>query len=110
MSAEHQPRYNLRVRTRFEWDDEKNRANQRKHGISFEEAIAIFDDPHLLTVPDRMDGFEQRWKSIGVVRGVLLILAIHTVREESGDEVIRIISARYAERQDRRMYEEGEDG
>jgi uncharacterized DUF497 family protein len=103
-----QPRYNHDVSNRFEWDEEKNRANKLKHGLSFEEAIAIFDDPHLLTVQDRMDGFEQRWKSIGVVRGVLLILAIHTVREETGDEVIRIISARYAERQDRRMYEEGE--
>ncbi len=95
--------------TRFEWDEEKNRANKLKHGLSFDEAIAIFDDPHLLTVPDRMDGFEQRWKSIGLVRGVLLILAVHTIREETGDEVIRIISARYAERRDRRMYEEGED-
>jgi uncharacterized DUF497 family protein len=97
------------VSIRFEWDEEKNRANKLKHGLSFDEAIAIFDDPHLLTVPDRMDGLEQRWKSIGLVRGVLLILAVHTIREDNGDEVMRIISARYAERKDRRMYEEGED-
>jgi hypothetical protein len=98
------------VSTRFEWDEEKNRANIKKHGVSFEEAIAIFNDPHLLTIPDRMDGLEQRWKSIGVMSGVVLILAIHTVRQETGDEVVRLISARYAGRRDRRIYEEGEDG
>jgi uncharacterized DUF497 family protein len=94
---------------KFEWDETKNQSNIQKHGISFQEAIAVFDDPHLLTIPDRMDGWEQRWKSIGVVRGVLLILAIHTLREEPGEEVVRIISARYADRPERRMYEEGED-
>jgi uncharacterized DUF497 family protein len=97
------------VKFRFEWDETKNQSNLRKHGVSFEEAIAIFDDPHLLSIPDRMDGQEQRWKSIGLVRGVVMILVVHTVRERVGEEVLRVISARYADRPERRMYEEGED-
>ncbi len=95
---------------RFEWDEEKNRANQRKHGVNFEKATAIFFDPYLVSVPDRVDGQEQRWKSIGEVRGVVLVLTIHTLWEENGEQVVRIISARYPERHERRLYEEGEDG
>ena len=46
---------------RFEWDEAKNRANQRKHGVSFEEAAHVFRDPLQVSVQDRTEGGEQRW-------------------------------------------------
>jgi uncharacterized DUF497 family protein len=98
--------YNRSVAIRFEWDDEKNIANQRKHKLSFEEAVLVFRDPKLVMYPDRHVDGEQRWHTVGFARGVLLVLIVHTVREEAADEVMRIISARYGERKERRIYEE----
>jgi len=98
---------------RFEWDEAKNIANQRKHGVSFEEARLVFDDPLYVSVTDRVVDGEQRRQSFGLVDRHLLLAVAHTVREEGryGDavEVIRIISAREAIAQERRRYED-EDG
>ena len=95
---------------RLEWDEAKNRANQRKHGVSFEEAAHVFQDPLQVSVQDRTEGGEQRWQTFGVVSGVVLLMVAHAVREvdEHGHavEVIRIISARRADRTERRRYEE----
>jgi uncharacterized protein (DUF4415 family) len=54
----------------FAWDEEKNRINKRKHGVSFETASLIFDDPHHLTRQDREVDGEPRWQTIGVVHGI----------------------------------------
>jgi uncharacterized protein len=91
---------------RFEWDEAKNLANQRKHGVAFEEATELFDDPFVVSEPDRIENGEQRWQSYGVISGMLLAMVAHTWRDENGDEVIRLISARYATRKERRIYEE----
>jgi uncharacterized protein len=92
---------------RFEWDPAKSRANGRKHGISFEVARRVFDDPDALADHDRVEGGERRWQTLGMVGGVLLVLVAHTVRlEDEEDEVIRIISARRADRKERQRYEE----
>ncbi len=92
--------------TRFEWDRVKARANQRKHGISFEIAQHVFDDPDALVDHDRIESGERRWQTLGMVGGSLLLLVAHTVRFEDGeDEVIRIISARRADRKEKRRYE-----
>ena len=48
------------VETRFEWDDAKNRANQVKHGVSFEEAAQVFRDPLHVSIQDRMGSFAGR--------------------------------------------------
>ena len=99
---------------RYEWDRAKNEANQRKHsGVSFELAATVFDDERCLVVPDRIDWFtgERRWHAIGVVQleGELLLLVVHTYREdEYGEEIIRIISARRAGKHDIRRYQEQE--
>ena len=94
---------------RFEWDEAKNLSNRRKHGISFEEACAVFLDPLYVSVHDRVEDGEPRWQTLGIVGDVLLLTVAHTVREESEDgtavEVIRIISARQATRKERRRYE-----
>lgn len=98
---------------RFEWDEAKNRSNQRKHGVSFEMAARVFADPFALTEQDRIEGGEMRWQTIGTVGGFTLLVVAHTIREhdEAGRpiEVIRIISARPAIRKERRRYEESED-
>lgn len=89
---------------RFEWDEAKNRANIRKHGIGFEEARRVFSDPHLIIREDRLVEGELRLHAIGHVDGVLLV--VHTFREEGLDAIIRIISARKATPAERRLYEE----
>jgi uncharacterized DUF497 family protein len=91
---------------RFEWDPVKARTNQRKHGITFEDAMHVFDDPYARFEQDHTGGpGEPRWQAIGLAGGVLVILVVHTVREEGG-EVIRLISARRATRKERDRYDE----
>jgi hypothetical protein len=94
---------------RFEWDETKNQANQRKHGLSFEEAAQVFLDPLHLSDQDRTEGGEQRWQTFGLVAGFVLLIVAHTIVEEDvkGEivEVIRIFSARRANRKERQHYE-----
>ena len=80
----------------FEWDERKNRANRAKHGVSFEAATLVFDDPHAVGVPEHSEEREERWKTLGIAAGVVPLLVVHTHREEGGEEFIRIISARKA--------------
>jgi uncharacterized protein len=96
---------------RFEWDENKNEANQRKHGISFEIAAEAFDDRYLLIRTDCIDETgEQRYSATGAVWHPLLsavLLVIHVYREyNNGEESIRIISARKADRENVRRYQE----
>ena len=89
------------------WDEEKSRANMDKHGLSFETAQRVFDDPLHLSRQDRLEGGEQRWQTIGLAEGVVLLLVVHTYTDAEGQENIRIISARKADRTERRIYAEG---
>ena len=94
---------------RFEWDEAKNVANQRKHSISFEDASEVFRDPLYVSLKERIVDGEQRWQTYGEVGGSVLVMVAHTFKEESRSgivtEVIRIISARYAPRKERQRYE-----
>ena len=94
---------------RFEWDEAKNLANQRKHGVSFEDASEVFRDPLFVSVKDRIQDGEQRWRTYGEVEGSLLMMVAHTAQEEDAHgttiELIRIITARYATRKERQRYE-----
>jgi uncharacterized DUF497 family protein len=93
---------------RFDWDERKNESNLRKHGIDFNTASLVFDDPMHLPTPDREIDGEQRWQTIGMADGVLLLLVVHTVEDEDeADELVRIISARKAEAHERRTYYDG---
>ena len=65
----------------------------------------VFEDPHALSVQDRAVEDEERWQSLGRVGGVVVVLVAHTYREENGEEVIRLISARKATPLERRAYE-----
>jgi uncharacterized DUF497 family protein len=90
---------------RFEWDEEKDAANQRKYGVDFESATRVFADPDYVLREDRTDeGGEMRWHAIGIVEAVLL-LVVHVYRSSlDGEEIIRIISARRTRKQERRGY------
>ena len=64
---------------RFEWDIAKERTNRRKHGITFQIARQVFDDPDALVEQDRVEDSELRWQTLGTVSGILLLLVAHTV-------------------------------
>jgi uncharacterized DUF497 family protein len=85
--------------SRFEWDEEKNLANHRKHGISFEEAATIFDGP-VLALEDEGHHSEVRERSYGLIGGVVVACVVHTDR----DGTTRIMSARKATRNERRLF------
>jgi uncharacterized protein len=92
--------------TYFEWDPDKAVSNLRKHGISFELAAEVFADPLHIFEQDRIDGYEYHWRTMGMVRGFMLLVVAHSVRDENDDEIIRIISARAATPAERRRYEQ----
>ena len=81
---------------RVEWDRAKNETNRTKHGIDFETAQLIFDDPFCITFVERVTDGEERWHAIGSIEKIILLVVVHTYREENSEQVIRIISARRA--------------
>jgi hypothetical protein len=91
---------------RFEWDERKNQVNRAKHKVSFETATLVFEDPRAISVLERVEEGEERWQTVGIAAGSLVMFVAHTFRERDGDEVVRIISARKATPQERRVYEE----
>ena len=87
-----------------EWDPNKARSNLRKHGISFEEARTVFDDPQAITIDDPLHSIgELRELTIGYSKVFRLLLVVHTDRRDN----VRVISARLADSQERRTYEQG---
>ncbi|CDZ72847.1 Hypothetical protein NGAL_HAMBI2610_44740 [Neorhizobium galegae bv. orientalis] len=91
---------------RFEWDPQKARINKAKHGVSFELAEHIWDDPLHMIIPDTVYDGEERWLTIGSVGPVAVLVAAHVYRDDDLGEVVRIISARKATAHERRRYEQ----
>ena len=87
---------------RFEWDEAKNAANQRKHGVSLEEAQTVFYDDWGVLIEDDEEE-EERFVLIGTSVRLRVLVVSHTYRAR--DQVIRLISARRADRTERRDYE-----
>ena len=89
---------------KFDWDPDKAPSNLDKHGVGFEEAASIFGDPLTVTFddPDHSVG-ERRFISFGVSSEQRLLVVSQTGREDG----LRLISARAATRQERRIYEDG---
>ncbi len=87
----------------FEWDEAKNKENQRRHGISFEEAQPVFYDrcARLMADPDHSE-VEDRFVLMGLDMKLRLLVVCHCYR--AGNRVIRIISARKGTRQEARHY------
>ncbi len=88
-------------------DSNKSRSNLAKHKVSFETASLVFEDPFHLSIQDRVENGEERWQTLGMVGSVVVLLVAHTLADEGGEEVVRIISARKATRKERQRYEEG---
>ena len=89
----------------FEWDEKKNTANKKKHGISFEEAESVFYDPDALVIddPDHSDD-EERFIILGFSASAKMLVVSHCYRDN--DQIIRIISARKATRSEEIQYNE----
>jgi uncharacterized DUF497 family protein len=86
----------------FEWDEDKNQENIRKHGFDFNDAWKIFEGPLLLDLDSRTDYGEDRWIVIGLL-GSRTVVVTFTLR---GAQTIRIISLRKASRHERKKLEE----
>lgn len=89
---------------KFIWDEQKAASNLKKHGISFMEASTVFDDPDALRIfdPDHSD-FEDRFLLLGFSQTMRILVVCHCYREN--DEVVRIISARKATKNEKMTYE-----
>ena len=88
---------------RFEWDEEKNRLNQKKHNVSFSEARTVFYDENARLIPDPdHSAEEERFIMMGLSSSLKFLIVVHSYREQ--DEVIRIISARKAKRHEQKPY------
>ena len=88
---------------KFEWSEQKNRKNIRRHGIDFNDAIEVFRHPMLISLDDRKEYGEDRWIGIGLMRNSVIVVVY---LEWDDLEGIRIISARKALRYERQKYEE----
>ena len=85
---------------KFEWDENKNKSNQDKHGIDFNNAKEVFQDNNRKTSPDlRKDYGEDRWITVGKILDIIIVV-VFTIR----DTAYRIISARYAKKKEREIY------
>lgn len=90
---------------KFEWDEVKNRLNIRKHGFDLSDVQKLFEgvSPFLAEPDDRKEYGEVRWKGVGILNGVVVVVVVFAERYE---DTIRIISLRRANLQERMSYEE----
>ena len=86
----------------FEWGEDKRRANMRKHGVEFADAVTAFDDDDAMTLRDEDSEGEERFVTLAADAFGRLLVVVYTWREER----IRLISARKATRRERRQYED----
>ena len=88
---------------KYEWDENKNTANKAKHGVSFEEAVSVFQDDRALVIsdPDHSDD-EERFIILGMSMRLNMLVVCHCYRND--EQTIRIISARKATRTERSYY------
>ena len=91
---------------KFEWDIHKEKSNIRKHGVTFEQASYVFADPFSLNRYDEEHSEdEERWVLLGQSLHQTLLIVIHTFRDENGQEIVRIISARKATEKEKKAYQ-----
>jgi uncharacterized DUF497 family protein len=92
------------MKLRFEWDEAKNKSNIDKHGLDFQDAMELFlgVEPFLVALESSEDHGEDRWKGIGILQGAIVVVVVFA---ERGEDTIRIISMRKANRLERAAYE-----
>ena len=87
----------------FQWDEAKNISNQQKHNVSFEEAQSVFYDPYARVLADAQHSEEEeRFIILGLSARLHVLIVCHCYREN--EEIIRIISARKANRSETAQY------
>ena len=91
---------------RFTWNPEKADRNLRIHGVSFEMAERIFDDPNHVVTEDCFVEEEQRYQAIGMSGGLVLLLVVFVDRSGPAEEIIHIISARKATAYEKSAYKD----
>ena len=91
---------------KFEWDPAKAQSNLAKHGVGFELAARVWDDPLHVVLSDRFEDGELRWHAVGLVGEIVLLVVVHTYPDADDEERVRIIGARKATRQERTRYEQ----
>ena len=90
----------------FEWNKQKSIINVKKHGVSFEDAREVFDDPLQISKLDhRYNYFEERWITLGSTKKEQILVVANLFFTDDGEEIIRIISARKANKLERNQYE-----
>ena len=91
---------------KFEWDKNKENINIKKHGVTFEQASYVFADEFSLNrFDDEHSENEDRWVLLGKSLNEILLLVIHTFRNNDGTEFVRIISARKATKKEKQIYQ-----
>lgn len=93
----------------FEWDHEKAKVNEGKHGVSFEEAASVFLDPNAISIFDvGHSQLEDRWLTLGMSSLGRILVFCHTFGDEAKDRAsVRIISSRKATQREIRQYQKG---
>lgn len=87
---------------KFEWDEEKNKANIRKHGIDFADAWQLFEHPLFAWHDDRYDYEEDRYIGIGMLSNMMVVFMAFVDKD---NDTIRVISMRKAKKHERAKYE-----
>ncbi len=91
---------------KFEWDPKKEEINIQKHGITFEQALYVFADPYALNrYDDEHSEEEERWLLLGKSMDEVLLVVVHTFKDQDGIELVRIISARKASKNESKAYQ-----
>ncbi len=90
----------------FEWDRAKAASNLAKHGVSFELAQRVWDDPLYVVLPDRIECGERRWHTVGMVGAIVVLVVVHSHPDPDDEDHVRIISARKATPYERNRYEQ----
>ena len=92
---------------KFEWDLEKEEVNIKKHGVTFEQASYVFSDPFALNRYDDEHSIEEeRWVLLGKSINEILLVVVHTFKDDDNIEYVRIISARKATNNEQRSYQQ----
>ncbi len=91
---------------KFEWDSEKEKANIKKHGVTFEQASYVFADPFALNKFDEENSIEEdRWVLLGKSINEALLVVVHTFKDDDNIEYVRIIRARKATNNEQQSYQ-----
>ncbi len=92
---------------KFEWDSEKEKSNIKKHGINFEQSSYVFADPFALNMYDNGHSLEEdRWVILGKSLNEVVLVVVHTFKNDDGIEYVRIISARKATKSEQQSYQQ----